>query len=523
MSVDATEPIGGSHTVVRTRPATGPRFSDRARVRSLLIVVALIPILAMVVLSTASAQESWNRRQVSAEVEHDAQRLEALVVTRALLTHEEVNTLVLLIGSELGATPERLAERYDIDFERELSVARANVDADPTFQLDPAFADERDDLRMLRSSVDDGTATSDLAEQTFSQLGASIDDLWTEQFDELDETLATASLPGEFGVRLEDVEHAHAAFIAGQRRTATAIDVMGGTTDPGTTRELLEADTRFRTRAVELDGSLGPIGDRAWTAFQDDLGATAFERTTQQAIDAALTDVPDPAWADPTAYGNALFGGVGWSNALVEVVAGASADLSAIAAQQQADAVRDFQVGIGFAVLLAALSLLAANAVARSVARPLKELAANARSIREGRLEVEPVQPRGPKELADTAAAFNEMVVALTAVEARAVAMADDHEDVQTSTPIPGRTGEALDRAFDLLLRVDPERGGQPGCAPRARHPRRDDGTAQPHGGLGRAPARARTGQPPRRLRRRALRRRRRAQGGQRRPRPRRR
>ena len=451
MSVDATEPIDGAHAVARSRPGTGPRFSNRARVRSLLIVVVLIPTLAMAVLSIASAQGSWTRRQVSAKVEHDAQRLEALVVTRALLTHEEVNTLVLVIGGELGASPDRLAESYGIDFDHELSLARANVDADPTFQLDPAFADERDDLRMLRSSVEDGTVTSDLAGQTFNELGASIDDLWADQFDALDETVATTSLPGEFGIRLEVLDDAHAAFLAGQRRTSAVVDVLGGRTGPDTTRELLDADARFRTRALELEGGLGPIGDQAWAAFQDDPDASAFERTTEQAIDAAVTGVPDPAWADTTAYGNALFGGVGWSNALVEVVAGAAADVSDMAVQQQAGAVRDFQVGIGFAVLLAALSLLAANVVARSVARPLKELAANARSIRAGRLEVEPVHPRGPKELADTAAAFNEMVVALTAVEARAVAMADDHEDLQASTPIPGRTGEALDRAFDLL------------------------------------------------------------------------
>jgi len=43
------------------------------------------------------------------------------------------------------------------------------------------------------------------------------------------------------------------------------------------------------------------------------------------------------------------------------------------------------------------------------------------------------------------------MVVALTAVEARAVAMAGDPEAGAITTPIPGRTGEALDRAFGLL------------------------------------------------------------------------
>jgi diguanylate cyclase (GGDEF)-like protein len=433
------------------RPTLGLRFSNRARVRSLLLVVVLIPTLAMVVLSASSARETWDRREASATVEHDARRLESLMATRALLTHEEVNSLVLLIGGELGAGPDRLSELYGIDFEQELREARSLVDADPTFQTDPALETEREALRSLRSSVDDGTATSDVASRAFVQLGADIDEMWASQFERLDQTVAAAALPGEFGVRLEDLEHAHSGFIVGLSRTGDAIDVLGGDTSPETTRRLIEANTNFRTRAAELEHSLGPRGAAALAAFREDPAAIAFERTTEQAITATLTGVPDPAWADPTAYGNALFDGVGWSNALIEVVSGASADLSAMAAQQQADAARDFRTGVAFTVLLTVLSLLGANHVARSVSRPLKELASNARSIREGRLDVDPVDVRGPRELADTAAAFNEMVVALTAVEARAVAMAGDAEASEMNTPIPGRTGEALDRAFGLL------------------------------------------------------------------------
>lgn len=436
---------------VAPAPHSGPRFSTRARVRSLLMVVVLIPTMAMIVLTTASARTNWSREQASATVEQDARRLESLMVTRALLTHEEVNTLVLLIGGELGASPERLSELYGIDFVSELRTARADVDADPTFRNDPSFAPEREALRTLRSAVDDGTATSDAASDEFVTLGAGIDERWATQFDRLDRTMEVAPLPGEFGVRLEDLEHAHQGFIAGLSRTGLAIDVLGGDTSPETTRALLEADTNFRGRASELDHSLGTKGAEAWEAFRASPSVEAFERTSGQAVTTSLTGVPDPAWADPSAYGNALFDGVGWSNALIGVVVAASADLSAIAAQQQAEAAQDLALGVGFAVLLGALSLLAANFVARSVSRPLNALASNARSIREGRLDVDPVAVRGPREIADTAGAFNEMVVALTAVEARAVAMAGDHEATQLNTPIPGRTGEALDRAFELL------------------------------------------------------------------------
>ena len=99
---------------------------------------------------------------------------------------------------------------------------------------------------------------------------------------------------------------------------------------------------------------------------------------------------------------------------------------------------------VGAAVALAASVLLA-----RVLARPLEKLAAGARELAQGRYEVR-VEHDGLAEVADAAAAFNEMAAGLAAVEARRKELVTNisHELRTPLTSINGYVQGVLDGVF---------------------------------------------------------------------------
>jgi diguanylate cyclase (GGDEF)-like protein len=74
-----------------------------------------------------------------------------------------------------------------------------------------------------------------------------------------------------------------------------------------------------------------------------------------------------------------------------------------------------------------------------------------AQAIHDGRFDLPPLEVAGPRELADTASAFNEMSSTLAAVEAHTVALADDPDAAVLGEALPGRTGRALQVALNRL------------------------------------------------------------------------
>jgi diguanylate cyclase (GGDEF)-like protein len=86
------------------------------------------------------------------------------------------------------------------------------------------------------------------------------------------------------------------------------------------------------------------------------------------------------------------------------------------------------------------------------VRRPISNIVAAFESVREGELELPHLDESGPREIALAAGAFNEMTSTLRAVQAQAMALSGGDLDAPVlRTPIPGRTGEALQSALNKL------------------------------------------------------------------------
>jgi diguanylate cyclase (GGDEF)-like protein len=82
----------------------------------------------------------------------------------------------------------------------------------------------------------------------------------------------------------------------------------------------------------------------------------------------------------------------------------------------------------------------------------LKNLASRARQVHGGNFDLEPLPDTGPREVVTTTAAFNDMTSTLRAIESKAIALAtEDLSDPRLLTPLPGRTGRALQASIDTL------------------------------------------------------------------------
>ncbi len=101
-----------------------------------------------------------------------------------------------------------------------------------------------------------------------------------------------------------------------------------------------------------------------------------------------------------------------------------------------------------FSVLIAAGATVL---LARAVVRPLRRLSASARRVAEGDFALQSVRPGGPREVADTIAAVDEMTSVFSAVEAFTVTLAEDPDAPSLDEPLPGRTGQALQTTLNRL------------------------------------------------------------------------
>ena len=92
---------------------------------------------------------------------------------------------------------------------------------------------------------------------------------------------------------------------------------------------------------------------------------------------------------------------------------------------------------------------------ARFLTKPLTLLSKNALQVHAGNFDVAPIAETGPSEVVATTSAFNDMTGTLQAVEAKAVALADeDLSSAQLLTPLPGKTAAWPCRQASTLCRL---------------------------------------------------------------------
>ncbi len=470
----------------------------RPRVALLLALALLVPLTALAALTGGSAVRSRAQQQISARVERDSTELGALMAARAMIVNEYVPSSALAAAAQFKITDEQVKKLFGIDFPKQLRAARPLVDASPALRSDPVLIADLERLHQLRPSIGTGRGDAETIRAFFENFEIDIDNVWRARFQSMQGDIE--QLTGKTGLvaeRVDALSHSFAVLMAATSRAQQSDLVVNGPGTPAAAKALIEANGTFAASTAGFPAGLGPKATEAWTAWEKDPQSRAWEQTIAQTVDTALAGLRSPLATNTLAYGVAFTKEPHWLNELTAVTVGASTDMREVAHREALSAARSYRNELTIFALSVLIAAGATVLLARAVVRPLRRLSASARRVAEGDFALQSVRPGGPREVADTIAAVDEMTSVFSAVEAFTVTLAENPDASLTrrTASRPHRAGAADHAQPAAGIRAprrapagDPARDGHPRLAHRlaqpasravGRHPRTRDGAAR--------------------------------------------
>jgi diguanylate cyclase (GGDEF)-like protein len=423
-------------------------------VRILLTSVVLLPMLAIGILIISSATSAWTFRQNAQVVAADATRLQVVASARAQMNTLEVPLTAVSYAAQVGISAPVLNSLLHpaVPFQIQLTHGTATIAGFPTFSSTPTLRADVSELKAMIPRVEAKTISfSDVVTFT-TKMAADIDNIWFRDFDHLQTDVAAWQPPGSFEVHASALRQTYQAFLAGGQEIGGSIYVLEGVGPANAKQELIQAAGEYQTATGEFVGQLSPKAEQAWLHLQTDSSDKRFAATIQDGLTVALNETPPPFIGNTTFAGNSMTPGLAYLTDLNRLVTAASQDLHDTALAQASEAAGRFAGEIIFLALLALVCLGGVLVGGRVLTRPLKKLAAAAMQVHDGDFDLERLPSAGPREVVTTTEAFNDMASTLKAVEAKAVALAaEDLSDPELNTPLPGRTGHALQASVDTL------------------------------------------------------------------------
>ena len=309
--------------------------------------------------------------------------------------------------------------------------------------------------------VDNSVAYADVG--TFmARMSLDIDTLWYQTYDQLQADVSEWGSPGSFGVHASTLVQTYQAFLSAKDLLAGSGVVLQGVGTAADRQKLIEAAGVYDVATSQFVGHLSPLAQAAWDSMQAKPAHQQFAATIKQALDVAVTGVASPFAGDLAGAGVALASGISYVVDLSNLVVAASQDLHDSALVQADKATRQFAEELTVIVVLIVVVLAGVVVAAEVLTQPLRKLADTAEQVHDGDFDLERLPESGPREIAATTTAFNDMALTLKAVEARAVALAtEDFSHPELAIPLPGRTGHALQATLDSLAAKIREREQQ--------------------------------------------------------------
>jgi diguanylate cyclase (GGDEF)-like protein len=419
--------------------------------RASLVLILLAPIAATVGFASATAVGRWSSRNEAVTARTATLELDALMTARAAIADEDVPTAAIVYAAAYHVSPAVLDSLLGIDFEAELAAARQMVDRQTVLRTTPSLEGDYAELMSLRSAEAQGKVSYAAVQAFFGKFGSAVDASWLSSFATLSRQV-DASAPLAIRNSLNVLRSAFTAFTAGLQQTTFAVDVL---TTPSTTAQvegLIVATEQFASSVQGFPGQLGPRGAAAWEALSHSPQVSRYNASVQVAIQVGLRHEAPPYATNLKAHAGVFTASVERAAALTTLVLAAAADLLAASAVQEAAATGGLVADLGLMALLLVVALGGVALLSRAAGQPLARIVSAAGAVRAGDFDLAPLDESGPKELALAAGAFNEMSATLRAVEAHAVALADnDLDNPALRSPLPGRTGRAFQVALDQL------------------------------------------------------------------------
>ncbi len=419
-----------------------------------LFLLVLIPSIATAVLAGSEAISSWRSREAARTVSSDAADLSKVAAARAQFNSLEVPMTAVSYAAQLGVGESALDTllKPSVPFDVQLADESENLAQSPVFTSTPALRRDLAQAIALIPKIQARTTTFTEVHGSLTKMADDIDALWYRDFNRLQDNIATWGPPGVFEVHAAALYQAYQAFLAGGHEIEGGIYVLEGTGPADSQQELIQAAGEFQSATNEFSGHLTPTAQRVWDGIQTNPGDKQFAATIAQGLNVALHNLPPPFAGNLTFAGSSMRPGLNYLDDLNHLVTAASQDLSHGAALQAQQAGNAFVDRLVFLALLLLVCVVAVIATARFLTRPLTLLSRNALQVHAGNFDVSPIAETGPSEVIVTTSAFNDMTGTLQAVEAKTVALADeDLSNPQLQTPLPGKTGMALQASIDAL------------------------------------------------------------------------
>jgi diguanylate cyclase (GGDEF)-like protein len=431
-----------------------PRARRYLGVRFLLTLVVLLPMLATAVLIVSSATSAWRFRQNARVVARDATSLQTVANARAQMNTLEVPLSAVSYAAQIGVSEPVLNQLLNppVPFSTQLAQGTASIANFPTFSSTPTLRADVTELQAMIPKVAAKAVSFNDVHAFLTKMATDIDNIWFRDYNRLQADIASWQPPGSFEVHATALRQTYQAFLAGGHEIDGSIFVLEGIGPADSKQEVIQAAGEYQTATGEFAGQLSPEAEQAWRFLQTNPSDQRFAATIQQALTVALTGAKPPFAGNVAFAGSSMTPGIHYLSDLNKLVTSASQDLHDTALSQAAAASNRFTGEILFLALLALVGFGGVIVAGRVLIRPLKKLAGAALQVHNGVFDLERLPDAGPREVVTTTQAFNDMASTLKAVEAKAVALAaEDLSDPELLTPLPGRTGQALQASVDTL------------------------------------------------------------------------
>lgn len=421
----------------------------RLRVRSVLLLALLVPLVGIATLAGILVHERWSDRQASTRLEAETAEMSTTLELVAAVAEEEARSTMIGLVNDFDLSTGAFGLDAELEAAR-LEGARARVDGSRL--ADARLGIDFDRLRGLRADLDAGTSGYASVDEVFHRLNGQLESRWRTQMDDIDKVADSQPLTSGTRHRLRTLRESMEALDFADERVHEALQILIGTPSNDTVERLVALNTEFRASVDRSEPDPGTLTAAMWAQFNGDPAAQRTEDIIDAATRIGLDGQPTSPVVDLPELSQALTDGARWGDLLADVVTASARDLQSSAAAQADADTQAATVALVLAVLLELVSFGLAVAIARNVARPARDLEDAARRVASGEFDLPALQPHGPRELAATVDAFNDMAATLAAVEDHAVALAENPNDPVLSDPLPGRTGQAMQVALDRLL-----------------------------------------------------------------------
>jgi len=435
------------------RPATFRRLSLR------LLVIALVPALGLSIFAYNDIASRLQTAQTAARVQQRVEVLADVIELRFLVAKELVPTLALAVGPTFHLTASQLDETLGTDLVQRLAASRRLVDSMlAEHPEDVDFEAVASELTSARRGMDQG---SDSPAQSFDAYSAMLVRLDQRAGGDAATTLGDVR-EGSAAANVRDAVlqllTVQKASIVGTWQMPDLVGVSTGMSFMHSSPAVhLASDTGiYQSLTSTFGASLTGSTATEWQTMSTDPQVLAFERAIR---DTLRGDAPQ-LLTDQQAAATLMRAGLHRIDRIYDLLNAADLDVRQAAVNERAEALGAVTKALLFVNGVGVLSIAVVYYVGRTVTRPLQRLARFAAAISGGDVHARRPSGRdGPVEVQTVAAAFDDVVANLQAIDAHAHALATGQlDDPVLQQPLPGQLGRSLQASVERLSQSIAER-----------------------------------------------------------------